>query len=231
MKYLKRVSVLKNNSNEYPFNIELFKEGFELLFDKKVTIIIGENGCGKSTIMKKIAKNIGFNIFGGNSSSNYADEQLNEDNLITMSWSHKTKKGFYFRSDTFDTYYNYIESDKEISRYYPKKFSKLSHGESFLELFNNFNEGIFLLDEPESALSPQNQLGLLRIIYDLEKNDKSQIIILTHSPIIMSYPNADLFLIDNNQMKKVDYKETNHYTITKTMLENPEKIYKILFEN
>lgn len=233
MIYLKQLKVAEcAESNEYPYNMNLFKMGFEIKFSKKVTIIIGENGCGKSTIMKYIAENIGFNISGGNSNSNYDSfHQLNHIEQITLGWQSKTKKGFYFRSDTFDSYYKYIETDAQISRYYNKKFSQLSHGESFLELFSHFREGIFLLDEPESSLSCQNQLALLRIMYELEKSNKAQIIILTHSPIIMSYPNADVLLIDHDTISSIDYKTSDHYLITKQMINNPEGVFKNLFED
>lgn len=226
---LKEIAVLSKKDNKYPYNIKIFKEGFNIKFNNKVTIISGENGCGKSTILKYIADNIGFNILGGNRNSNYqATENLRELQDIKLSWSYKTKKGFYFRSDTFNSYYNYIESDPAILAYYQKKFSELSHGESFLELFDSFREGIFLLDEPENALSPQNQLRLLKIIHDLSQQEDTQIIIVTHSPIIMSYPNADFIYIDD-EIKRMDYKDTQHYVIYKMMLDCPEKLFNILF--
>lgn len=233
MIYLKEFNVDGDKySNEYPYNIELFKTGFNINFSKNVTIIVGENGSGKSTILKYIADNVGFNLDGGNSNSFYNSytKTLNT-NSINLRWAIKTRKGFFFRSDTFTSYYKYLETDEYVSKHYKNKFSELSHGESFLELFDHFNEGIILLDEPESALSPQNQLVLLKIIHDLDISDKAQIIILTHSPIIMTYPNADILFVGKDKIEKIDYKKTDHYIITKTMLEHPGKIYNILFQN
>lgn len=227
---LKEIAVESKNENTYPYNIKIFKDGFNIKFNNNVTIISGENGCGKSTILKYIADNVGFNILGGNKNSNYkSTENLRQIQDIKLSWSYKTKKGFYFRSDTFNSYYNYIESEPQVLAYYRKKFSELSHGESFLELFDSFKEGIFLLDEPENALSPQNQLRLLSIINELSKQKETQIIVVTHSPIIMSYPNADFIYIDN-EVKRMNYKDTSHYVIYKMMLECPEKLFKVLFD-
>lgn len=107
---------------------------------------------------------------------------------------------------------------------------KQSHGESFLSAFNHqFREGLFLLDEPEAALSPQRQLSLLAIMNGMEKEGKSQLIIATHSPILLAYPNADIFLLDENGITKVRYEETEHYQITKSFLDNPDKYFKLLF--
>ena len=228
---LKEIAVEPKNESIYPYNINIFKKGIRIKFNRIVTIISGENGCGKSTILKYIADNIGFNILGGNKNTNYkSTENLREIEGIDLSWAYKTKKGFYFRSDTFNSYYNYIESDPQILAYYRTKFSELSHGESFLELFDSFRDGIFLLDEPENALSPQNQLRLLKIINDLSQQKQTQIIIVTHSPIIMSYPNADFIYIDD-EVKRMDYKDTEHYVIYKMMLDCPEKLFHILFDN
>lgn len=231
MIYLKEFLVKgSNDCNAYPFNIDLFKTGFSIQFTKNVTIIVGENGSGKSTILRYIADNAGFNLDGGNINSTYKSYTSDlEIKNINLRWRIKTQKGFYFRSDTFDTYYKYLETDSELAKIYKNRFSKLSHGQSFLRLFDYFHDGILLLDEPESALSPQNQLVLLKIIHDLDISDKAQIIILTHSPIIMTYPNAELMIIDKDKITTQNYKETDHYFITKTMLDNPEKIYRVLF--
>lgn len=108
---------------------------------------------------------------------------------------------------------------------------KQSHGESFLSAFNHqFREGLFLLDKPEVALSPQRQPSLLSIMCDMEKEGKSQLIIAMHSPILLAYPNADIFLLVENGINKVRYEKTEHYQITKGFLNNPDKYFKMLFE-
>lgn len=232
MIYLRKIEIDQNNDrSDFPFNIPLFKNGFNLEFKNDITIIIGENGSGKSTILKYIANNIGFNLDGGNVNNTYDNyTKIPPVEGFRCIWNRTTKNGFYFKSDTFDNYYKYLEMDPFIARGYHKHYSKLSHGESFLELFKKFQNGIFLLDEPESALSPQNQLALLKLIHDLIETKQSQIIILTHSPILITYPEADLYEIKQNEIKKVDYHETEHYYITKQMLNSPAAIYKYLFE-
>lgn len=233
MIYLKKMSFYSTCSDKnYPLNIPLFKEGFEIEFHRNVTIVVGENGTGKSTILKYLADNIGFSLNGGNINNSYNGYgTISKIEGFKLTWNIKTRKGFFFRSDTFDEFYKYIENNRDILQFYNGKFSELSHGQAFLKLFKRFNSGLFLLDEPESALSPQNQLALMRLIYDLEKDDKSQFIILTHSPILMMYPNAEIYQILDEKIESINYKDTPHYAITKMLLNEPDRVFHNLFSD
>ena len=117
------------------------------------------------------------------------------------------------------------------SDYGNKSLHEQSHGESFLAFFKNRlgGGGFYILDEPEAALSPQRQLSLLRVIYDLCKNSESQFIIVTHSPILLAYSNSTIYSCDKKRLEKVDYKDTKHYEITKGFLDNPDLYLKHLF--
>jgi len=155
---------------------------------------------------------------------------------LTLSWKIKTGQGFFMRAESFFNFATYIDevarSDRQVlDAYGGKSLHHRSHGEAFLSLFHNhFQKGIYILDEPEAALSPQRQLSLLSIINKLEREGKAQFIISTHSPILMSYPGADIFLLDDN-IKLTDYKNTEHYQLTKSFLESPELYFRHLFDD
>lgn len=139
-------------------------------------------------------------------------------------------QGFFFRAESFFNLSGYIDEHGNPKYWGGRELLKQSHGESFLSAFNHqFREGLFLLDEPEAALSPQRQLSLLTIMHNMEKEQRSQLIIATHSPILLAYPGADIFLLDENGISQVKYEETEHYQITKGFLDNPKKYFELLF--
>ena len=232
--YLKEINIEGATRDSFPYSLDLFKNGLRIDFEKNVTFIVGDNGTGKSTLLENIAHKIGFNIFGGNRNHMYAipidDNTLLSDDM-RMVWNKKTSFGFFMRAESFLNFAAYIDTlDDGNSPYGGKSLNKQSHGEAFLSLFTHkFDKGIFILDEPEAALSPQRQLALLRIINDLTKDNKSQFIIATHSPILMAYPDADLLLIEDGELKKENYKNTTHFQITKRFLDNPENFFDKLF--
>ena len=134
----------------------------------------------------------------------------------------------------FATYIDELAADEPnlYGAYGGKSLHGQSHGEAFLALFKNrFKKGIYILDEPEAALSPKRQLSFLALIHDLEKSGNAQFIIATHSPILLSYPEAVLYSFDQKRITKVNYEETEHYQITKDFLMNPDRFYKHLFSN
>ena len=232
---------IKNNNNkdDFPFNIPLFKNGLHIKFNKSITFLTGENGSGKSTLLEGIASVIGFNTLGGNSDHYYTDDAVN-DNLkladdIKLTWNLKTNKGFFFRAESYFSFINYIDNlAKENGRYayYPyggKSLQKQSHGESFLSLFKNrFNNGVFILDEPEAALSSEKQLTLISIIYELTQHFDCQFIIATHSPILITCPNSEVYEIRDNKITKVKYNETKQFEFYKDFLNSPERFLKYL---
>ena len=241
MPFLKKIIVdtRGKNKNHFPFNIPVITNGTELNFTSNVTFFVGENGSGKSTIIEAIAEICGFNLSGGNKNHNY-DFHKTESALssaMRLSWfPSKISQGFFMRAESFFNFATYvdklIEDDSQIVHAYGgKSLHKQSHGESFLSLFKNrFQKGIYILDEPEAALSPSRQLSFLSIIHELETSGKAQFLIATHSPILLSYPNATVFSLDDGQIQEVNYKDTEHYQLTKKFLEAPERYFHFLFE-
>lgn len=238
MLYLSRIYLKEECPKAFPFNLTFLKDGLNIKLNKSVTFFVGENGIGKSTLLEAIADKCNFNLSGGSRNHNYnfhkTESQLSE--YLTLSWKIKTGQGFFMRAESFFNFSTYIdkiaEEDKQIlDAYGGKSLHQRSHGEAFLALFHNhFQKGIYILDEPEAALSPQRQLSLLSIIHKLEKTGKAQFIISTHSPILMSYPKADIFLLDEN-IQLVNHKDTEHYQITKSFLESPEIYFRHLFDH
>ena len=231
------------DSNTFPFSIPFIKNNnFHLKIHSPVIIISGDNGSGKSTILKSIAFNCNFNLNGGSNQHNFDSNEsaslLNKH--LKFLWNIKVSNGFYLRSDNFINFANFIdEQAKEHGeviayKYYGgKSLNQQSHGEALLSLFfNRFNEeGIYILDEPEVALSPEKILALMRIIKKLTDNGKSQFIIATHSSMLMAYPYAQFFYIKNNHIEETSYDETEHYTLTKSFLDCPERYFKHLFDD
>ena len=134
------------------------------------------------------------------------------------------------RAETFFNFAVYVEEVSDPRAYGDKSLHEQSHGESFLSLFKQrFTQGIYILDEPEAALSPQRQLSFLRILHDLAEAGHAQFLIATHSPIILSYPGAVLFDLDGDAIRETSYRETKHYLVTRDFLNSPERFFKHLF--
>lgn len=233
---------LKINFNHYPFSLPaLNHKDFIIKFPSPVTFLVGENGSGKSTILEAIALSCGFNI-GGGSKNNIYEHVTTESNLadyLTLVWNTKVNNGFFFRAETFFNFASYLDdlSSQEYGggAYEPyggKSLHQQSHGESFLALFNHrLHQGLFIFDEPEAALSPKRQLAFLAILDERVKSKNCQFIIATHSPILMSYPDATIYEFTSNGIKKVKYQQTEHYTVTKDFLDSPESFHKHLFSS
>ncbi|MBR6233551.1 MAG: AAA family ATPase [Erysipelotrichaceae bacterium] len=209
-----------------------------LVFEKPVSFFIGENGSGKSTLMEAIAIAMGFNPEGGTKNFTFSTDDTHSDlyKHILITRSAYPKDGFFLRAESF---YNFATNVNKldvggkvplIDYYGGKSLHEQSHGESFLALVKNrfSGKGLYLLDEPEAALSPSRLMQLLVCIHDLVRND-SQFIISTHSPILMSYPDADLFELSGNGIDKTSYEQTEHYRITKSFIDKPEVMYAHLF--
>ncbi len=209
-----------------------FSQGIDIAFQSKVTLFVGENGSGKSTLLEAIAECCGFSPEGGNRDH---QREIREDRselaqAIRLSWSPKVSEGFFMRAESFYDFASHIEQISDLRSYGGKSLHKQSHGESFLSLFSNrFEQGIYILDEPEAALSPQRQLSFLTIIHDLVTPGQAQFLISTHSPIILSYPGAVLFSLDGDAIREIDYHETDHYRVTRDFLNSPERYFKHLF--
>jgi predicted ATPase len=216
----------------YPFNMDVLRDGLDLEIHSSVTFFVGENGSGKSTLLEAVAKCCGFNVQGG-SRDHQVHTGSGDDDLagaLRLSWLPKATEGFFMRAESFFNFATYIDQVSTLKRYGGRRLHEQSHGESFLALFaNRFERGIYILDEPEAALSPQRQLAFLKVIYDLASTGQAQFLIASHSPILLAYPKATLLNLDGGPIREVAYADTQHYKLTKEFLESPERFFKHLF--
>ena len=205
----------------------------ELEFTNPVTFFVGENGSGKSTLLEAIAVAAGFNGEGGSRDFVFSTRRTHSDlcDLITPIRTIPPKDGFFLRAESFYNTASYLDENSTMKRYGGVSFHEQSHGESFLSLVTNRFEGngLYIMDEPEAALSPQRLLTLLVLMDELVKK-RSQFIIATHSPIIMAFPGADIIQFSEKGMERVSYRETESYRITKQFMDDPERMIKYLFE-
>jgi predicted ATPase len=226
----------------YPFNLGVIKSLNSLEFHPKVTYIVGENGMGKSTLMESIAVAWGFNAEGGTRNFSFST-QATHSNLYEfirlVRGINRPKDGFFFRAESYYNLATDIERmDNEpfagpriIDSYGGKSLHEQSHGESFFAAFlHRFRgQGLYILDEPEAALSPLRQMSMLARIHDLVQKN-SQFIISTHSPILMAYPDSIIYNLSPTGIETTTLEETDHYIIMQQFLNNKEKMIKELFE-
>lgn len=232
--FLRRIASLPERADHtaYPFNVRAFASGIDLTLRSKVTFFVGENGSGKSTLLEAIAECCGFNPEGGSRDHHRAvpAERSPLAPALKLSWLPKVRHGFFMRAESFYNFATYIEGVSDMAAYGGRSLLAQSHGESLLSLFaNRFEQGIFILDEPEAALSPQRQLTFLKIINDLETPGHAQFLIATHSPILLSYPGAVLFSLDGDAIREIDVRDTQHFLITRDFLNSPDRFFKHLF--
>ncbi|MGN0473651.1 MAG: AAA family ATPase [Acutalibacteraceae bacterium] len=207
----------------------------ELRLNSDVTFLVGENGTGKSTLLEAIALSMGFNAEGGTRNFNFSTAETTSElhEFITVIKGVRPRDGFFLRAESFynvASYIDKIDSDAPlIDSYGGVSLHCQSHGESFLALVKNRfgGDGIYLLDEPEAALSPSRQMTLLVLMNELVKQN-SQFIIATHSPILMAFPNAQVIELTDDGICSVPYRQTEHYKLTKRFLDNPEKMLEYL---
>jgi predicted ATPase len=233
--YLRKITYTRpDDCAGYPFSVPLFQKDFELELSTPITLIVGENGSGKSTLLEAIAHACGFNVRGGNRNHHYAPEKSGVSHIseaLRLSWLPKISEGFFFRAESFIQFGDYLDelAQEEGAHVYDgyggQSLHAQSHGESFLTLFTSklTRSGLFLLDEPEAALSPMRQLALLSVLFDLQSRGNSQVIMATHSPLLMAFPGAKLLFLEGDSFVEMRYKETPHYALTRRFLDNPEK--------
>lgn len=235
--YIKKV-VLREDKIEsfdaYPYNLPAVKNFTTLALHPKVTYIIGENGTGKSTILEAIAVAFGLNAEGGTANFNFSTQQTHSDlheKLLLIKGARKPKHSFFLRAESF---YNLATNIDEIgaARFYGEiSLHEQSHGESFFAvIMHRFKgNGLYILDEPEAALSPTKQLALLARMDELIKQN-AQFIIATHAPIVMTYPDCLLYELNDGIFESVKYEETTHYRVMKSFMDNPKKMLDIVLE-
>ncbi|MED1781224.1 AAA family ATPase [Brevibacillus fortis] len=229
MVYLRTIKLLRENfpnTKEYPFHLPSLRKLAAIELASSVTFFVGENGSGKSTLLESIAYQCGFNTAGG-SRNNFYEVHRSEASLgdyIRLSWLPKMTNGFFLRAESFYQFASHIDQmgSESYDNYGGRSLHEQSHGESFFSLFaNRFNgRGIYLLDEPEAALSPKRQIAFLYVMRDLVE-EGAQFIIATHSPILMGYPGATILNFDESPAQEVNYRDTEHYQLTRRFLENP----------
>ncbi len=243
--YLRAVRLVRDRVRDfkvYPFSIPSIQSFDELELDAKVTFLIGENGSGKSTLIEAIAVLAGFNAEGGSKNFRFGtrrSESCLHEFMRPVRGHRRPRDGFFLRAESYFNVATEIERlDGEpsggapiISSYGGVSLHEQSHGESFLALATHRfgGNGLYILDEPEAALSPQRQLTLLSIINELVEERASQFVIATHSPILMAYPKALIYRLAPNGIGRVAYEDTEHYRITRDFLNSPERYFKSLF--
>lgn len=219
----------------HPFTIPLLEPDFELRFTTPVTFIVGENGSGKSTLLEALAWKLGFSAQGGNRDNSYEEGADGHalGRALRWSWRQRVADGFFLRAETFFNFATYLEEvGSPFLAYGGKSFHEQSHGEGFLALFENrIEDGVYLLDEPEAALSPGRQLTFLSILHQLASMQVAQFIIATHSPILLTLPGATVLSIEEGKLKQVGYRDTEHFQLTRDFLNAPERFHRYLFRD
>jgi predicted ATPase len=222
--YLKRVWIDEEkvpDREAYPFCLPMFREpNFELEFDTPVTIVVGENGTGKSTLLEGIAVLAGFEEGGGGRGIGAVDyDEFTEAGggklaeALRGSWLPKVGRGWFFRAETFFSIARYIDGD----------FLSYSHGEGFMRFFEERCQrpGVFFFDEPESALSMNRQFEFLKLLRRMQQLGNSQVIMATHSPILMALPEARLLRLEKYGLRPVTLEDTDHYRVMREFILDP----------
>lgn len=233
--YLLEVKILWEkvaDDTRYPFCIPAISNIERILFDTPVTYIIGENGSGKSTLIEAIAVALGLNAEGGNKNTNFSTSNHQSDlhDYLGTAKSAIIPRDWYFlRAESFYNMASYMDEIGYLEGYGGKSLHQLSHGESFMSVLSNKlkGRGFYLFDEPEAALSPTRQLQALAEFHRLVQSG-SQLIITTHSPILMAYPGATIYQLSESGIEEIEYTDTEHYCITKNFLNRPDMMLKTL---
>jgi predicted ATPase len=217
---------------QYPFSLPVVRNLHHLQLHPKVTFIIGENGSGKSTLLEAIAVAWGFNAEGGSKNFRFSTRRSHSElheYLTLVKGIKRPRDGYFLRAESFFNVATEIESLGVGHAYGERPLHEQSHGEAFFSLFSERfgGNGFYILDEPEAALSPSRQLAMLTRMHDLIGGG-SQLIVATHSPIIMAYPDALIFRISGDGLESIAYEDTEHYTVAKAFLVGRERYLKAL---
>jgi len=235
MPALSNITLPPLEDGSYLSNIPSLNKGLRLRLKENVTFFVGENGSGKSTLLEGVAEKCGFSLRGGNRNHNlntghrFDGYESPLTQRLELTWTpRRINEGFFMRAESFFNFASYIdelatEDARILEAYGGKSLHEQSHGESFLSLFSNqFESGLYILDEPEAALSPARILAFMAVISELEQSGRAQFIIATHSPMLICYPNATIFQFDGEGVRETKYAETEHFTLTKAFLDNPK---------
>ena len=238
---LKKLTLLRERVedwNSYPFTVPVISSLRELTFRSRICFFAGENGTGKSTLLEAIAVHYGFGREGGTRSfandttqSNHSVDPLVK--TLRLSFDNRTGAGFFLRAESFFNAASYLDEVGMNEFYGGQSLHTRSHGETFFTVLDlKFRRnGLFLLDEPEAALSPQRQLAFLVLIHDvLHSHKDAQFIISTHSPVLLGYPQAQIISFDDESLREISYEETAPMQIVRRFVNDRDRFLEELFE-
>jgi predicted ATPase len=241
--YIKKITVDPTKfprRDLYPFSIDVFQRPLEIDLAKRISIFVGENGSGKSTLLEAVARKCGIHIWQGDTRERYSKSPFEKKlhRYIQVEFAdhggtgHREIVGSFFASEIFKNFSQILDewaaSDPGILEFFgSKSLMNQSHGQGHLSFFRSrFSRGgLFLLDEPENALSPNSQIELLRILKEAGNDDSSQFILATHSPILLACPGAQLLSFDGTTVEEITYEETEHYKLYRDFLNDRERFF------
>jgi predicted ATPase len=240
--YLRRVWLDQTRVTDaaaYPFCLPFLRDGFDLAFERAITIIVGENGTGKSTLLEGIAALAGYDESGGGKGYRPVDHSQAVEVMgaslaqaLRASWLPKITTGWFFRAESFFSVARYLDAAAIGANGIPPNFLSHSHGEGFLRFFDERcrRQGIFIFDEPESALSPSRQIEFLKLLRRMEKSGINQVIMATHSPILMAFPAAKLLQLSKYGLDPITVEETDHYRLLREFCADPDAFIETMLE-
>jgi predicted ATPase len=233
--HLKRVRILPEEfpiHERYPFNLDIFSRPLTIDVHCPVTFFVGENGTGKSTLLQAISHRCNIYIWRGHLRSRFQYNPYEEQfyKAVEVEWVGNTVPGSFFASEIFKNFAQILDEwatmDPGLLKYFGgKSLMVQSHGQSLMSFFKSrFKiKGLYLLDEPETALSPGSLIDLLKLIRQTSRAGHAQFIIATHSPILLACPKARIYSFSPSSLKQIAYEETEHFQVYKSFMLNPDK--------
>ncbi len=233
--HLKRVCLYPEKGptmDHYPFNLPVFHQTDHIEFTVPVTFFVGENGTGKSTLLKALARKCRIHIWkdeeGARFDRNPYEDKLSE--FINVSWVDGPVPGSYFDSEIYRDFATYVDEwaaadPGQLAYFGGKSLMTQSHGQSLMSYFSTRYRirGLYLLDEPETALSPKSQIELLQVLRNMGSTGQVQFIVATHSPILLACPGAAIYSFDSMPVAPMDYEDTAHYRIYRDFMMDRRK--------